>query len=94
MPGRILTKTVGRVPMALPLMRLVAIAEFALLARRHMIKLEPHERRRVAELVVRTRGRRRNLTARERRELLMLVAKAEPALFARSAVRKLSPLRR
>ncbi len=80
--------------MALPLMRLVAIAEFALLARQHLIKLEPHERRRVAELVVRARGRKRNLTARERRELLVLLAKAEPGLFARSAVRKLSPLRR
>jgi hypothetical protein len=42
---------------------------------------------------MRGKGRPRNLTARERSELAMLVAKTEPRLFARNALKKLSPIR-
>jgi hypothetical protein len=78
----------------LPLARLIAIAELALLAREHVGKLQPHERRRIRELVIRGRGRPSNLTAPERSELATLLAKMEPKLFARHAVGKFNPLRR
>jgi len=77
----------------LPLARLLALAEIALLAREHVAKLEPHERRRIRELVVRGRGRPSNLTPRERSELAMLVAKTDPKLFARNALKKLNPIK-
>jgi len=93
MPGSVLSRTLGPLR-TLPLARLLALAELALLAREHVIKLEPHERRRIRELVVRARGRRSNLSARERGELAMLLAKTEPSLFARSALKKFSPVRR
>jgi hypothetical protein len=78
----------------LPLARLIALAELALLAREHVTKLNPEERRRIRELVIRGRGRPSNLTARERSELAMLLAKLEPKLFARNAIGKFNPLRR
>ena len=77
----------------LPVARLLALAELALLARQHVAKLETHERRRIRELVIRGRGRPSNLTPRERTELAMLVAKTDPKLFARIALSKLSPIK-
>jgi hypothetical protein len=74
----------------LPVARLLVLGELLLLAREHIVKLEPHERRRVVELVRRGRGRPTNLTDRERRELARLLEKAEPRLFVGSAVRKLT----
>ena len=44
------------------------------------------------ELLRRGRGRPSRLTQRERAELAMLVAKAEPKLFARSVAKKFSPI--
>lgn len=79
---------------AVPIARLVAIAQLALLVRDHITRLEPQERRRFIELVARGRGRPSRLTGRERRELAILVAKLEPRMFARAAVSKLSPIRR
>jgi hypothetical protein len=73
--------------------RLIAVAELVLLVREHITRLEPHERRRVIELVRRGRGRPGRLTPRERRELATLVAKAEPRLFATTAAKKLVPFR-
>jgi len=67
----------------------MAIAELLLLARQHLLKLEPHERHRVVELVRRGRGRTSNLTERERRELARLVQKTEPRDFASTAMKKL-----
>jgi hypothetical protein len=75
-----------------PVLKLLAIAEIALLARDHLIKLDPGERRRLVALVRLGRGRRRNLTPRERDELSALVAKAEPGLFMGAAADKLSPV--
>jgi hypothetical protein len=77
----------------LPVVKLLAIGEIALLAREHIGKLEPGERRRLVDLVRRGRGRPRNLSAEERSELSMLVAKAEPRLFAGLVADKLSPVR-
>jgi hypothetical protein len=77
----------------LPLVRLLAAAEILVLARDHVMMLEPHERRRVLELIRQGRGRRRNLSPRERDELEGLVAKAHPRLFAGLVADKLSPVR-
>jgi len=70
--------------------RLVAVAEIVVLAREHFNRLEPHERRRLVELVRHGRGRPANLSARERRELGSLLAKVEPRAFVQAAVAKVT----
>lgn len=84
---------VSKIPVVrrIPVARLIIVAEIAMLAGQHVGRLSPRERRRVFELIRRGRGRPSNLTQRERGELAMLVAKAEPKLFAKSAARKFSP---
>jgi hypothetical protein len=77
----------------LPVMKLIAIAEVALIARRHLTQLDAEERRRLAALVRKGRGRRSRLSEEERDELARLVAKAEPRLFAGEVADKLSPVR-
>jgi hypothetical protein len=76
----------------LPVGKVLALAEIVMLAREHITKLEPNERRRFLELLSRGRGRPSKLTTRERAELMRLVAKADPRLFARTAAGKLSPV--
>jgi hypothetical protein len=71
--------------------KLLAIAEIAVLARRHALRLTPPERRRLVELLRKGRGRGRNLEPAEREELAALVAKVEPRLFVGSAADRLSP---
>jgi hypothetical protein len=92
MPGPLISRTLNRarVLRKLQFVRVLAVAEVIVLAREHMNKLEPHERRRLFELVKRGRARPSNLSARERRELTALVAKAEPRLFASRAVEKIT----
>jgi hypothetical protein len=96
LPGRnrLLLHGASRIPglKRLPLFKLLAVAEIAFLARDHVSRLTPEERRRALELVKLGRGRTGNLTAREREELAALVAKAEPRLFAGLAADKLSPV--
>src|SRR4051794_20919706 len=98
MPGRAtmyaIERMTGKVPglRRIPAVRLLALGEIALLARDHVGKLEPAERRRLLELVRQGRGRPRNLSERERDELSRLLAKAEPRRFAGLAADKLSPL--
>ncbi len=75
----------------LPVLQLLAIAEVILLARRHIVRLEPHERRRLLVLVRQARGRRGKLTPREQDELSTLVAKTGPRELLGEAVR-LSPV--
>jgi hypothetical protein len=77
---------------ALPLARLVAAAQIVMLARRHWLRLEPIERRRLLTLVRVARGRRRNLTPNEQLELARLVAKADPRLFAGLVAQRFSPV--
>ena len=90
----LIKRVVGRLPILrrLPIFRLLAIAEIALLARDHLGRLEPAERRRLVELVRKGRGRGRNLPAAEREELAMLVAKVDPRRFGWVAADKLSPV--
>ncbi|HWF52667.1 MAG TPA: hypothetical protein VG294_18635 [Solirubrobacteraceae bacterium] len=92
---KLLGRTAGHLPglRRIPILRLLALAEIAVLAREHISKLDSAEWRRVAELVKIGRGRPSNLSARQRRELQELVAKAEPRLFAGEAVEKLAPVR-
>jgi hypothetical protein len=63
-----------------------------LLARDHITRLDPAERRRFLELMRRGRGRRRNLTESERAELAALLAKANPRLFVGLVADRLSPV--
>jgi hypothetical protein len=92
MENRLLTRTVGRVGALrrLPVARLMAVAELVVLAREHIQKLEPHERRRLTELVRQGRGRPSKLSSKERRELGALLAKVEPRAFVQNAVAKVT----
>lgn len=91
---RLLARGIGRMPglKRIPVFKLLALGEIALLARDHVNRLDPDERRRAVELVRLGRGRTGNLTATERDELAALVAKAEPRLFAGLAADRLSPV--
>ena len=63
-------------------LRIFAIAQVALLARRHLQKLEPDELSRLTSLVKKSKGRPgSNLSANEREEVLRLVRKLEPGAF-------------
>jgi hypothetical protein len=72
----------------IPAAKLIAVAEVLMLARQHLLKLEPQERRRIVELVRRGHGRPSHLSERERRELVRLLEKIEPREFVRAAVRQ------
>jgi hypothetical protein len=84
----------GKVPglRRLPVLKLLAIGEIALLAHSHIRRLTPIERHRLIELMKKGRGRPKNLSASEREELEGLIAKTEPRLFAGLAADKLSPI--
>jgi hypothetical protein len=76
-------------------LRVLAIAQLALLIRRHLTLLEPDERARLARLVRDSKGRpRTNLSANEREELLRLVRKLEPGEFGKAAAGRLTGLRK
>lgn len=96
-PGLIthsLGKASERVPglRRLPLVKLLAAAEIALLARDHLLRLTPAERRRLVVLVRIGRGRRSRLTERQRDELERLLAKLEARALMGDAVGALSPV--
>ena len=62
------------------------------MARDHVARLNPRERRRLVVLVRVGRGRRSRLTAAERVELEALLAKLQPRLLVGEAVNRLSPV--
>lgn len=72
-----------------PVVRLLVIAELALLAQRHVQRLEPEERVRLVVLLSHGRG----MPASERTELRALVAKLDVPAFAGSAAGRLLPHR-
>lgn len=76
----------------LPVLKLVAVGEIVLLARDHLAKLDPDERRRFVALMRAAHGRPKNLSPDEREELETLVAKAEPRLFLGITADRLSPV--
>jgi hypothetical protein len=77
----------------IPIVRLIGLAEIVVIAREHMDRLEPRERRRIVELLRIGRGRPQRLSPEEREELNELVAKAEPRLFAGEVAQQLSPVK-
>jgi hypothetical protein len=89
-----LERAAARVPglWRLPVLKLVALGEVAVLAHRHITKLTPAERHRLLERLRRGRVPGVGLSRAERDELQALVAKAEPRLFATEAAGKLSPM--
>jgi hypothetical protein len=92
--NRLLALGAARIPglKRLPIFKLIALAEIALLARAHVTRLTGPERRRLLELVRASRGRKGNLTDAERHELAELVNKMEPRMFAGTAADHLSPV--
>ncbi|MEA2418403.1 MAG: hypothetical protein QOE60_609 [Thermoleophilaceae bacterium] len=72
----------------MPLFKLLAIAQTALLVREHLQRLDAGERRRLTQLV--RRGPK--LDRREREELRRLVGKLEPRAFAVTTASRFSPL--
>ena len=72
----------------MPFLKVLAVVQLALLARRHLGALTPPERKRMAELA----RHARQLTPAERSELRGLALKLEPHAFAGAAVDHLSPL--
>jgi hypothetical protein len=89
-----LGKASGRVPglRHIPVVKLLAAGELALLARDHIGRLSPPERRRLLVLVRAGRGRRSRLTDDERDELAGLLAKFQPRLLMGEAIDRLSPV--
>ena len=72
--------------------KLLTAARLVMIARRHWLRLDPQERRRMLTLVRVATGRRGGLTPAERFELARLIAKADPKLFAGLVVQMLSPV--
>jgi hypothetical protein len=91
--NRLLAHGATRIPglKRLPIFKLLAIGELAILANHHMRRLNDQERHRLFELIKTSRGRSGNLTEAERKDFAALVAKMEPRLFAGLAADKLSP---
>jgi hypothetical protein len=87
-------KAAGRVPglRRIPMLKLLAAAEVALLARDHMLRLTPSERRRLISLVRNGRGGRSRLTDAERDDLEQLLEKLGARMLVGHAVDRLSPL--
>lgn len=77
----------------IPILKVLALGEIALIAHDHVARLEPQERRRLLHLVRIGRGRPQRLSERQREELRQLVAKAEPRLFAGEVADRLSPVK-
>jgi hypothetical protein len=89
-----LGKAAERVPglRRIPLVKLLSVAELAVVARDHVARLSPPERRRLLVLVRTGRGGRSRLTDAERAELEGLLIKLQPRLFVGEAINRLSPV--
>jgi hypothetical protein len=72
----------------LPFMRLLAVVELALVARRHLTALSPDERHRLVELT----RHGLHMTPQERSEFRALAMKLEPRAFAGEAADAFSPI--
>ncbi len=77
-----------RLARRLPFFRVLAVAQLALLARRHLRSLDAGDRRRLVALARKGRG----ATPEERRELRAIVGKLDAGAFAATAARRLSPV--
>lgn len=72
----------------MPFLKVLAIAQALLLARRHLLRLDGRDRRRLSELA----KCGRSLTPAERDELRSLLSKMEPRAFAVAAADAFSPV--
>jgi hypothetical protein len=90
------TRIVRRIPILrrLPIAWTLAAAEVAVATRRHWVGLDPSTRRRLRELVTKSRGRPSNLTASEKRELRSLVGRLNLTKLGRELAAVASPGRR
>jgi hypothetical protein len=97
LPSSFYVLALGRVAERLPLLRrmpvarLLILGQLLLLARDHIERLTPKERRRFVTIVRDTRGVPSKLTPSARRELEELIAKIEPKIFAQTAAGMFSP---
>ena len=73
----------------MPLFRVLAIGRTALLARRHLRRLDPDDRHRLLELVRKGRGMRPG----ERDELRVILSKLGPREFAYATADAFSPVK-
>jgi hypothetical protein len=73
----------------MPLFRLIAIGQTALLARRHLRRLDDHDRHRLLELL--RKGRR--MSAGQRDELRTILSKLGPREFAYATANAFSPVK-
>ena len=74
----------------IPYLKLLALAQLAMLARQHYQRLNADERARLLALV----RHPRTMSATDRAELKGLVAKMEPGAFAGSAAKHATPFGR
>ncbi len=88
-----MTRTpVKRLARGVPVLALLSAAEVAKLAKDHLARLRPAERRRLLALIAKARGGAGALSEHERAELGSLVAKLEPRAFVGSAANRFSPV--
>jgi hypothetical protein len=73
----------------MPLFRLLAIGKTALLARRHLRRLDAHDRHRLLELV----RKGRSMRSGERDELRRILSKLGPREFAYATADAFSPVK-
>jgi hypothetical protein len=83
---------VKRLARGVPVVALLSAAEVAKLAREHLARLQPAERRRLLALLGKVRDGSGALSEAERSELGALVAKLEPRAFVGSAANRFSPV--
>ena len=79
--------TVSHVFKRIPFLKLLALAQLAMLAHQHYKRLNATERKRLVELM----RHPRTMSGNDRAELKGLVAKMEPGAFAGSAARHANP---
>lgn len=91
---RALARAARRVPglRRVPVVALLSAGEVALMARDHLRRLSPAERRRLVTLVRQGRGRRGRLTAAEQSELADLLDQLEARALMGEAVKRVSPV--
>ncbi len=82
---RLLSRRLAR---QLPIFRLLAVAQVALLARQHLRTLTPADRQRLFQLARKGTG----MTAQERTELRALAGKLDAKAFALAAADRFSPV--
>jgi len=82
---RLLSRRLAR---QLPIFRLIAVVQIALLAREHLRGLEPADRQRLLQLVRKGRG----MSHDERAELRAIAGKLDAGAFVRAAADRFSPV--